>query len=93
MYKHVTYEERYALSAYLRDGLSYRKIARKLGRSPNTWNLEVLENGGKREGYSPHLAQLSSSLRKWEANSRNPAKDPEVWNFVMKNGIRENFGA
>ena len=83
MYKQLTYAERYALDVCLRDGLSYRKIAVKLGRSPNTWSLEVLENGGSREAYNPRLAQLSSSLRKWQANSRNPAKDPEVWAFVL----------
>ncbi len=84
MYKQLTYAERYALAPYLRDGLSYRDIAGKLGRSPNTWRLEVAVNGGSREAYSPHLAQLSSSLRKWEANSRNPAKDPRVWAFVLE---------
>ncbi len=84
MYKHLTYEERHTFAAYLRDGLSYREITRRLGRSPNTWSLEVLENGGNREAYSPQLAQLSASLRKWEANSRNPAKSPAVWDFVLR---------
>jgi IS30 family transposase len=83
MYKQLTYAERYALAPYLRDGLSFRKIADRLGRSPNTWSLEVAVNGGGREAYSPQLAQLSASLRKWEANSRNPAKDPRVWAFVL----------
>lgn len=90
MYKHVTYEERYALAHYLRDGLSYREITRRLGRSPNTWSREILENGSSRETYSPHLAQLSASLRKWEANSRNPAKDPRVWDFVLGK-LRKRF--
>lgn len=72
------------MAAYLRDGLSYREITRRLGRSTNTWNLEVLENGGSRGAYSPQLAQLSASLRKWKANSRNPAKDPRVWTFVLE---------
>lgn len=84
MHKQITYEERYALHVCLRDGLSYRKISDKLGRSPNTWNYEVINNGGSRETYSPQLAQLSASLRKWEANSRNPAKDQKVWNFVLE---------
>jgi len=84
MYKHITYAERYALAALLRGRLSYRDITLRLGRSPNTWSLEVIANGGSREAYSPQLAQLSSSLRKWEANSRNPAKDPGVWDFVLE---------
>ena len=84
MHKQITYAERYALHVCLRDGLSYRDISGKLGRSPNSWNYEVATNGGSREAYSPHLAQLSASLRKWEANSRNPAKDPRVWDFVLE---------
>lgn len=90
MYKHLTYEERHTFAAYLGDGLSYREIARRLGRSPNTWSLEVLENGGSREAYSPPLAQLSASLRKWVTNSRNPAKDPRVWDFVLEE-LRKRF--
>jgi len=85
MHKQISYAERYALSVCLKDGLSYRGITDKLGRSPNTWNYEVTVNGGIRDKYSPKLAQLSASLRKWEANSRNPAKDPRVWDFVMEN--------
>lgn len=49
MYKHVTYEERYARVVYLKDGLSYWEIARKLGRSPNTWSRAALENGDSSE--------------------------------------------
>lgn len=84
MHKQINYAERYALSVCLKDGLSYREISGKLGRSPNSWNYEVIHNGGSRKAYSPHLAQLSSSLRKWEANSKNPAKDRRVWDFVME---------
>jgi len=84
MHKQINYAERYALDVCLRDGLSYREISRKLGRSPNSWNYEVTTNGGSRDNYSPQLAQLSTSLRKWEANSRNPAKDRRVWDFVLE---------
>ena len=84
MHKQLTYAERYALSVLLKEGLSYRGIALRLGRSPNTWDNEVLVNGGIREAYRPQLAQISASLRKWEANSRNPAKDPGVWDFVLE---------
>lgn len=83
MHKQINYAERYALEVCLRDNLSYRKIADKLGRSPNTWSYEVIHNGGSRENYKAHLAQLSASLRKWQANSRNPMKDSRVWHFVI----------
>lgn len=84
MHKQISYAERYALHICLQDGISYRKISEKLGRSPNTWNYEVTANGGSREAYKPQLAQLSASLRKWEINSRNPAKGPRVWDFVLE---------
>lgn len=84
MHKQINYAERYALDVCLKDNLSYREIAKRLGRSPNSWNYEVVNNGGSREAYSPHLAQLSASLRRWEANSRNPAKGRRVWAFVLE---------
>ena len=90
MHKQISYAERYALEVCLRDGLSYRDISGKLGRSPNSWNYEVITNGGSREAYRPHLAQLSASLRKWEANSRNPAKDRRVWIFVLEK-LKQRF--
>jgi transposase, IS30 family len=83
MYKHITYAERYTLAAYLRDGLSLREISRRLGRSPNTWSYEVVLGGG-RNSYDPKRAQLGASIRKWEANSTNPAKDPRVWSYVLE---------
>ena len=90
MHKQINYAEHYALEVCLRDGLSYRQISEKLGRSPNSWNYEVIANGGSRETYSAHLAQLSASLRKWQANSRNPAKDRRVWVFVLA-GLRNRY--
>jgi len=90
MHKQINYAERYALAVCLKDGLSYRKISGKLGRSPNTWSYEVINNGGSRKTYSPHLAQLSASLRKWETNSKNPAKNRKVWDFVLAK-LRKRF--
>ena len=90
MHKQISYAERYALSVCLKDGLSYRDVSDRLGRSPNTWNYEVVRNGGNRDKYSPQLAHLSASLRRWEVNSRNPAKDPRVWDFVMEN-LKKRF--
>jgi len=84
MYKQISYAERYALAVCLKDNLSYREISKKLGRSPNTWNYEVINNGGSREAYTPHLAQLSASLRKWQVNSQNPSKNKRVWDFVLR---------
>ncbi|MBA3754267.1 MAG: IS30 family transposase, partial [Nitrospira sp.] len=53
-----------------------RRIAKKLGRSVSTISEELKRNGGT-DGYDPHAAHLQSTLRRWEANSRNPLKAKE----------------
>lgn len=50
-YKHFTTEERKCLQQFLADGLSFRKIADLLGRSPSSVSREVNRNKAK---FKPH---------------------------------------
>ena len=50
-YKHFTTEERKCLQQFLKDGLSFRKIADLLERSPSSIGREVNRN---KEKYKPH---------------------------------------
>ena len=50
-YKHFTTEERKCLQQFLKDGLSFRKIADLLERSPSSISREVNRNKAK---YKPH---------------------------------------
>ena len=84
MHKQISYAERYALYICLKDNLSYREITKKLGRSPNSWNYEVINNGEDRESYNPDVAHFNAQLRKWNANSRNPMKNKRVWDYVLQ---------
>jgi len=50
-YKHLTLEERYAISHLLLIECSYREIGRRLGRSHTTIKREVKRNGEKYSRY------------------------------------------
>ena len=43
-YHHFTIEERTCLRKYYMEGLSFRKIAKLLGRSPNSISREIARN-------------------------------------------------
>lgn len=83
MAKHIKREERHVISAYLKDGVSLRSVAKKLERSVSSISAEVRAGGG-RENYDPNTAHFNAKLRKWNANSRNPMKDKRVWDYVME---------
>lgn len=83
MAKHITKEERHVISAYLKDCLSLRSVAKKLHRSVSSISDEVSAGGG-RESYEPNVAHFNAQLRKWKANSRNPMKDERVWAYVLE---------
>lgn len=89
MAKHISKEERYVLSAYLKDGLSLRSISLKLDRSVSSISDEVNINGD-RDNYNPEVAHFNAQLRKWNANSRNPMKDKRVWDYVLGK-LKEGF--
>jgi IS30 family transposase len=53
--------EREEISRSLAGGESYRRIARRLGRSPSTVSREVAGNGGRRR-YRAHLAETRAAI-------------------------------
>lgn len=85
-YGQLSHEERHVLSNYLKDGLSLRKIAIKLNRSVSTLSYEIKTNSpnGDRKEYQPNTASFNVRLRKWNANSKNPAKNNDTWKFVLE---------
>lgn len=88
-HKKLSSEERSVLAAFLQEGLSFRKIAGRLKRSVSTISDEVMQHGG-REHYDPHAAHLQAKLRRWEANSKNPAKT-EAFDAYVKEKIEEGW--
>lgn len=66
-YHHLTIEERACLRKYYMEGLSFRKIAKLLGRSPSTISREIARNYTHRYEYNtyyPHTAQKKYLFRR-----------------------------
>lgn len=92
-YTHFTLDERKYLQKLLSEGLSFRKIAEILERSPSTISREVKRNKAK---YKPHRKTDNKYwYNHWRATclynqrrknkKRNGLKpDTEEWNFVVK---------
>ena len=67
-YHHLLREERYQISALLKEGLNQSQIAVNLMRSKSTISREIARNSGRR-GYRPRQACLLAEDR--SINSRN----------------------
>ena len=67
-YHHLSREERYQISALLKEGLNQSQIAVNLKRSKSTISREIARNSGFR-GYRPRQASLLAEDR--SLNSRN----------------------
>lgn len=91
-YTHFSQEERCVLAAYLREGLSFRAIARKLDRSVGGISTEISRSSidGSRERYDPYVAHLGSRMKKWDANRRNPMKD-ETLQLHVRAQLKEGW--
>lgn len=62
--KHLTKEQRYALSAMHKNGFKGNAIAKELGVSPSTVSRELKRNCSKRGCYNPDRAQEMATERK-----------------------------
>ena len=66
-YHHLTIEERCCIREFYKKGLSYRKIAELIGRSPSTISREINRNKtymNVKPAYYPHTAQKKYLLRR-----------------------------
>lgn len=63
MYKQLTTEQRYAISACLKEKRTKKEIARLIGVHPSTVGREIARNSGRR-GYSHLLAQETAQIRR-----------------------------
>ena len=71
-YHHLSREERYQISALLKEGLTQAQIALNLGRSKSTISRELGRNTGLR-GYRPKQADHLATVR--SEGSRNAPQD------------------
>ena len=64
-YNHITIKERACIYQFKQMGLSVRKIAEALNRSPSTISRELKRNYcGHKYKYLPHIAQEKYELRR-----------------------------
>lgn len=82
-YSHVSQEERYEIRIWLREWLSRREIAKKLGRSHSTIVREINRNWKDvwfyRIKYNPEEAQLKYKQRLQKRNFNNRIFVKEKW--------------
>lgn len=79
-YHHLNREERYQISALLKEGLTQSQIAQNLGRHKATISREIARNSGLR-GYRPRQASLLAEER--AINSRNAQRiSSQAWKSV-----------
>ena len=82
MYRQITCEERYRISALRREGYCPAAIARKLGRHRSTISREITRNGSPWDGsYRPSKAQEQANGRR-SRSRRNRRFDAKDWNLV-----------
>lgn len=64
-YKHLTINERACIYQFKKLGMSVRKIAEAIDRSPSTVSRELKRNYcGKRYKYLPHIAEEKYNKRR-----------------------------
>lgn len=84
-YKHFTLKERECLSEKIKEGKSFRQIAKEMGRSPSTISREIKRNRTHDDkGYYPFTATLNYLIRR--KNSVRPkviGNNPEVDEFII----------
>ena len=85
-YTHFTLTERFCLQEYLKEGKSFREIAKLMGRSPSTISREVKRNfSRKKKRYNPWRATTLYIIRRKNC-IRKPAiqKDTELYQLIKK---------
>ena len=84
-YQHFSIEERCCLRKYYKQGLSFRKIAELLGRSPSTISREIARNQVFSKGeltYYPHRAQKKYRWRRSFCHRGLFRQDAELLEYI-----------
>lgn len=82
-YKHLTTKERESILVLLTQGVTIRKIAEMLNRSPSTVSRELKRNTDK-EGYSPSQAAARYNIRRLASRRRRIFDNPLMKAFVQE---------
>lgn len=81
-YRHLTVEEREALSMGLTHGCSLRTMAQILGRAPSTLSRELARNRTSNQPYRACTAQTQAATRAQQPRRRRKFLNPWLWQYV-----------
>jgi len=82
-YQHFTLEERESLSEKLKEGKSFREIARAMGRSASSISREYKRNKNKDGSYTPWRGSTLYLQRRKLCVRKPRLADPLAYEFVM----------
>ncbi len=83
VYRHVSEDERHLIARCRASGMSQRKTAQLLGRSPSTISREVARNSCTYDGaYRPEKAHSRALGRRWRSR-RNSQYSQQEWAEVQ----------
>ena len=85
-YTHFTLSERNCLQQLLKEGKSYREIAKILNRSPSTISREVKRNFGKKKNrYNAWRATTLYIIRRRKCVRKNKiAPDTKLYAYIIE---------
>ncbi len=88
LYRHLSYEERIQIQTLLKEKISIRKIAKRLGRKPSTISREIKRNfwDACRIEYNSSCANRKYKERKVKANRKRPKKmqDEQILSYTKE---------
>ena len=81
-FKHLSLEERERFYAWKEQGISYREIGRRLGRTHTTFIREFKRNAKYGQPYIPCRADRKAKKRALKQRYRAPLKEPLIFLYV-----------
>lgn len=93
-HRHISLLEREKMSLLLTQGVSFRGIARELGKTHTTWSREykrnILKQGKDKGKYFPCKAQDKADKRSKDQHYKAPLKNPLTFLYVREH-LREDY--
>lgn len=82
-YKHLSLDERVELYSQIKQGISLRAIALKLGRTHTSLSRELRRHTKYGRSYKPVLAHRRATRWAFKQRYKAPMKSPEILNYAL----------
>ena len=90
-HRHLDTGERHQIYALLAQGLSIRRIAQQLGRSPSTISRELKRNRGPSGSYNAEAAEAYARARRRAASRRWRTMPDYLWSSEIWPRLRQGW--